>query len=77
MYSGVMLSSALYIKVALVNLSLSTTDRQPSPLNICADGVAKSACSIIRAARFCSFGRRSKFALENAPQIIYIIFSLV
>ena len=46
-YSGVWLFNALYIKIALLNFSLSATESQPSSLNINADGVLNSACKII------------------------------
>ena len=46
-------------KYSFIALSLLDTESQPSSLNICSDGVLNSACSIILAARFCHFDRRS------------------
>ena len=59
MYSGVILFNARYVSTVLVYLILFETVSQPSFWNIGAEGTVKSACRIMRAARFCSFDRRS------------------
>ena len=53
-YWGVKLFVALYIKMALLYFSRLTIGSQLNSLNISADGVLKSACNNIRAARFWS-----------------------
>ena len=63
------MSGTSIIAQIFVPLSLSVTESQPSSLNMSADGVVKSACSIILAARVCSLDRRSIFPLEVAPQV--------
>ena len=59
MYSGVILFSARYVSTALFYLIVFETVSQPSSWNFGAEGAVKSACRIMRAARFCSFDGRS------------------
>ena len=64
MYSGVRLFKALYVRTALLYLSLSGTESQQSSLNMCSDEVFNIillllACNIILVARFCNLDRRS------------------
>ena len=51
---GVKFSMALYVETALVFCNRFTIGSQLNSLNISPDGVLKSACNIIRAARFWS-----------------------
>ena len=51
-YRGVKLFIALYVKTALLYFNRFTIGNQSRVSNISADGVLKSACNIIRAARF-------------------------
>ena len=58
------------MKAALLYLSLFSIDGQFSSLNMAEDGVSKSALSMIRADRFCSFDTLSMFVLDAAPHVI-------
>ena len=58
MYWGVKMFMALYVKTALLCCNRFTFGSQLNYLNISADGVLKSACNIIRAARFWSLMRK-------------------
>ena len=60
-YRGVKLFMALYVKTALLYFNRFTIGGQLNSLNISADGVLKSACNIIRAARFWSLDILSRF----------------
>ena len=60
-YWGVKLSMAFSVKMALLYFNRSTVGSQLNSLNISADGVLKSACYIIRAARFWSLAILSRF----------------
>ena len=68
-YSGVRLCNALYVRTALLYISLLSIEGQPSSLNMSADGVLKSALRIILAARFCSLRSRSRLEVDVEPQI--------
>ena len=46
-YSGVRSFNALYVRTALLYISLLSIEGQPSSLNMSADGVLKSALRII------------------------------
>ena len=59
MCSGVRSFNALYVNTALLKFILFETENQPSSQNIVSNGVLDSACKNIRAARFCSFDKRS------------------
>ena len=50
---------ALYVNTALLYFIRWLMESYPSVLDISTDGVVQSACSIIRAAHFCSFDNRS------------------
>ena len=65
-YLGVKLFMALYIKTILY-FNRFTIGSQLNYLNISADGVLKSACNIIRAARFWSLDILSRFDEEVVP----------
>ena len=60
-YLGVKLFMALYVKTALLYFDRFTIGSQPYSLIISADGVLKSACNIIHAARFWSLNVLSRF----------------
>ena len=62
-YWGVELLMALYVKTTLY-FNCFTIGSHLNSLNISADGVLKSACNIIRAARFWSLGILSRFDVE-------------
>ena len=64
---GVKLSMALYTKTALVYCNRFTIGSQLNSLNISPDGILKSACNIIRAARFWSLDILSRFDEEVVP----------
>ena len=66
-YWGVKLFMALYVKTALLYFNRFTIGSQLNSLNISADGVLKSACNIIRAARFWSLDILSRFDEEVVP----------
>ena len=57
----------LYVKTALVYCNRFTIGSQLNSLNIFPDGVLKSACNIIRAARFWSLDILSRFDEEIVP----------
>ena len=70
MYSRLILFNTRYVSTALLYSILFETVIQPSPWNIWAEGAVKSACKIMRAARFCSFERRSVIITCRWPTII-------
>ena len=68
-YSGVRSFNALYVRTALLYISLLSIEGQPSSLNMSADDVLKSALRIILAARFCSLRSCSRLEVDVEPQI--------
>ena len=68
-YSGAILFRALYVNTALLYLIRLSTGSQFRSLNIREEGVLKSALSIILAARFCNFDKRSILAQDVDPQV--------
>ena len=54
-YWGVKLFMALYVKMALLYFNRFTIGSQLNSMNISADGVLKSVCNTVRAARFLEF----------------------
>lgn len=66
-YWGVKLFMALYVKTALLYFNRFRIGNQLNSSNISADGVLKSACKIIRAARFWSLDILSRFDEEVVP----------
>ena len=68
-YWGVELFMALYVKTALLYFNRFTIGSQLNSFNISADGVMKSACNIIRAARFWSLDILLRFDEEVIPYI--------
>ena len=67
-YSGFRLFNAL---TALLYKSLLSIERQPSSLNMSADGVLKSGLRIILAARFCSLRSRSRLDVDVVRWLPY------
>ena len=59
--------SWICIKTALLYFNRFTIGSQLNSLNISADGVMKSACNIIRVARFWSLEIMSRFDEEVVP----------
>ena len=70
-YSGFRLLNALYVRTALLYKSLLSIERQPSSLNMSADGVLKSGLRIILAARFCSLRSRSRLDVDVVRWLPY------
>ena len=64
-----MLFRVLYINTALLYFTILSTESQFRSLNMREDEVLKSALSMIRAARFCNFAKRSKLAQDVDPQV--------
>ena len=70
-YWGVKLFMASYLKTALLYFNCFTICSHLDSLNISADGVLKSACNIIRTARFWSLDILSKFDKEVVLHTTY------
>ena len=63
-YWGVKLFMALYVKTALLYFNRFAIGSQLNSFNISADGVLKTTCNIIHAARFWSLDILSRFGAE-------------
>ena len=68
-YWGIKLFIALHVNTALLYFNRFTISSQLNSLNISADGVTKTACNIIRAARIWSLDILSRFDEEVVPNI--------